>query len=351
MQPYVPQALACQRPDPPTGKMTTVRKFSSIDTALQLLELDPLAGVQIFGVGQLAQRHHPPLALNLPGLICGQGNPPASGQVCKILRNGYPKDHPLRWVDTASRTVSCLALAELADSRPLTGDACLFVPALPHSSYADLQEVMAHLRAPDGCPWDREQTIASTRAYLLDETAEALEAMDAADDPHIAEELGDVLGIVAMIAQIATEEGRFQMADAVRLSVEKLIRRHPHVFGEDDVASMGELYRRWDEIKAEERAAQGKPEPGPLEGIPASLPALRKAREMQSKAHKAGLLERAALAKSDPALARLLPAGSDEQALGGLLWRLVALAQSRGLDAEDALRAYITRWGSQRNEK
>ena len=103
--------------------------------------------------------------------------------------------------------------------------------------------------------------------------------MDAEDDAHIAEELGDVLGIIAMIAQVATEEGRFQMADAVRLSVEKLIRRHPHVFGEDHIDNIEQLFIRWEEIKAEERAAQDRPARDPLDVVPAALPALRKARE------------------------------------------------------------------------
>ena len=171
--------------------------------------------------------------------------------------------------------------------------------------------------------------------------------MDAEDEAQIAEELGDVLGIIAMIAQIATEEGRFQMADAVRLSVEKLIRRHPHVFGEDHIDDMEQLFTRWEEIKAEERAAQDRPARDPLDAVPAALPALRKAVEMQSKADKAGLLDRAALAQSSPDLVGLLPEGSDEQALGLLLWRLVALARARGLDAEDALRAFTGRWRAQ----
>ena len=327
--------------------MTTYDKLGAVAAAAQIIGINPYEGVQIIGAARLAARHHPPFDLGLPALVFGITDQPTVQAVRAVLGNAYPDDHPLQLICPAGNGCGdtfSLPLADLCAQTDLADSACLYVPPLPHSSYADLQDVMAHLRAPYGCPWDQEQTLANTRAFLLDEVAETLEAMDAGDDPHIAEELGDVLGVIAMIAQIAAEEGRFQMADAVRLSVEKLIRRHPHVYGEDEVDDLEQLYKRWEEIKAQERAAQDRPARGPLDGVPAALPALRKALEMQSKAGKAGLLDCPALAQSDPELERLLPEGSDEQALGALLWRLVALARERGLDAEDALRAFVGRW-------
>ena len=333
--------------------MTTFDTIGAAAAAAQIVGIDPHDGVQIIGAVRLTARHHPPLDLGLPALVFGITDPPTALAVRDVLRNAYPDDHPLQLINPTgnpSGSARSLPLAELPAQADIADGVCLYLPPLPHSSYADLQEVVAHLRAPYGCPWDREQTLASTRAFLLDEVAEALEAMDAHDDPHIAEELGDVLGIIAMIAQIATEERRFQMADAVRLSVEKLIRRHPHVFGEDEIDDLEQLYKRWEEIKAEERAAQNKPARRPLDAVPAALPALRKAGEMQSKADKADLLDRSALAQSEPELARLLPEGSGEHALGLLLWRLVALSSARGLDAEDALRAFVGRWRTQVTE-
>ena len=338
---------------PSPAKMTRYEPIQAVEKAVQILGIDPREGLQIIDAARLCGRHHPPFDLALSALVFGVCDQPTAQAVGAVLGNAYPDDHPLQLIDPGRNRSGCtrsLPLAELSAQSELGGGDCLYVPPLPHASYADLQEVMAHLRAPYGCPWDREQTLATTRAYLLDETAEALEALDAGDDLHIAEELGDMLGIVAMIAQIAGEEGRFQMADAVRLSVEKLIRRHPHVFGDDEIENIEQLYVRWEEIKAEERAAQEKPARGPLDSVPAALPALRKAREIQSKAHKAGLLDRAALAQGDPDLARLLPEGSDEQALGLLLWRLVALSRERGLDAEDALRAFAGAWRAQRTK-
>ena len=330
--------------------MTIYEPFGAVAAAAQIVGIDPHEGMQIIGAARLAARHHPPFDLGQPALVLGITDQPTAQAVRAVLGNAYPDDHPLQLIcpdGNGARSARALPLAELAVKAATAEGVCLYVPPLPHSSYADLQDIMAHLRAPYGCPWDREQTLASTRAFLLDEVAETLEAMDAEDEAHIAEELGDVLGIIAMIAQIATEEGRFQMADAVRLSVEKLIRRHPHVFGEDEIDDMEQLFTRWEEIKAEERAAQDRPARGPLDAVPAALPALRKAVEMQSKADKAGLLDRAALAHSSPDLVGLLPEGSDEQALGLLLWRLVALAIARGLDAEDALRAFTGHWRTQ----
>ncbi len=322
-------------------------KSDPIEAAAQIVGIDLHEGLQLIGAARLADRHHPPFDLGRPALVLEIADAPTARAVGAVLGNAYPRDHPLQLIcldESGTRYARAVPLAEFSTPAGLVEPACLYVPPLHHSSYSDLQEVMAHLRAPYGCPWDREQTLVSTRAFLLDEVAETLEAMDSEDEAHIAEELGDVLGIIAMIAQIATEEGRFQMADAVRKSVEKLIRRHPHVFGEDDIDDMEHLYTRWEEIKAEERASQDRPARGPLDAVPAALPALRKAREMQSKAAKAGLLDRVALAESSPELERLLPEGSDEQALGLLLWRLAALANARGLDGEDALRAFIGRW-------
>lgn len=336
--------------------MTLYEPMAAAAAAAQVAGIDPQEGMQIIGAARLVARHHPPFDLGQPALVLGITDQQTAQAVRQALGSAYPDDHPLQLIavdENGAGSAISLPLANLCKQAANAGHDSLnvlnvlYVPPLPHSSYADLQNVMAHLRAPNGCPWDREQTLASTRAYLLDEVAEALEAMDGEDDEHIAEELGDVLGIIAMIAQIATEEGRFQMADAVRLSVEKLIRRHPHVFGESEVDDLEHLFVRWEEIKAEERAAQDRPPRGPLDAVPAALPALRKAREMQSKAAKAGILDRAALAQSDGELTRLLPQGSDEKALGLLLWRLVALSGERDLDAEDALRAFVVRWRTQ----
>ncbi len=209
-------------------------------------------------------------------------------------------------------------------------------------------------RAPDGCPWDREQTLTSIRHDLLGETVEVLEAIDIEEanseeagidnGEHIAEELGDVLMLATMMTQIAAEDGRFQMADVITNIVEKLIRRHPHVFGDQSVNGTDEVAVNWDAIKVQEKAGKGLAPAGPLDGVPAQLPALEKARKLQGKARKAGLLDRQALATSEPGLLDWLGPQPDDQAIGAALWALVALADENGVNAEGALRAQAVKY-------
>lgn len=321
---------------------------SFIDAASTALGLDPLEGCQIVDGMGLAARHHPPLDISLPALIGQVYSRQVASDVKLTLLNAYAPEQPVTLIQAAStpaQRIQNFLLHELDRQDNFDHLTSLFIPAQrPGGSFSDLQELIAHLRAPEGCPWDQEQTLLSLREFLLAECCEVLEAMDNEDDEHTAEELGDVLGIVAMIVQVATEEGRFQMADAIRASVEKLTRRHPHVFDLANVPDMAALYSQWDAIKAQERADKGQKPKGALDGIPAALPSLEKARELQSKAEKAGLLSRAEVAAENPALAALLPPGSDAAALGRLLWQLTALAKARDLQAEAALREYAVRF-------
>src|SRR5712664_1478473 len=146
-----------------------------------------------------------------------------------------------------------------------------------------LVALQARLRAPNGCPWDREQTHATLRTYLIEEAYEVLDAMKSGDDAKFANEMGDLLLQVVFHSQIATEEGRFTVADVIREVHEKMVRRHPHVFGEKRAKDAAEVLRNWEQIKAEERAgAQGRQEHGDVEkkeqrkslldGVPRGLP-------------------------------------------------------------------------------
>ncbi len=308
--------------------------------------IDAMDGSQVVDGMLLARRHHPQIDVHLPALVAQVYARHVASDVKLVLLNAYPPEHPVTLIHAAGTETArteTVALHELDHSRDFDHLTSVYVPPLPRSSLLDLQELIAHLRAPEGCPWDQEQTLSSLKGFLLDEAAETVEAIDNEDDDHTAEELGDLIGITVMIAQVAGEEGRFQMADALRASVEKLTRRHPHVFGEAAVADMDALYVQWDEIKAQERKAKGQAPKGPLD-LPASLPALEKARQMQSKAEKADLLSRKALAQENPALADLLPAGTGEEELGRLLWQLVAVAKQLDLEPESALRSYAIRF-------
>ena len=158
--------------------------------------------------------------------------------------------------------------------------------------FEKLVRVMARLRAPGGCPWDREQTHATLRTYLIEEAYEVLEALDGADDVKFAEELGDLLLQVVFHAQMADEEGRFTIVDVIREIYEKMIRRHPHVFGEKQAKDAAEVLRNWEIIKKEERQAKGAVEEetaeSVLDGVPRSLPALLEGYQLTRKAARIG---------------------------------------------------------------
>ena len=193
-----------------------------------------------------------------------------------------------------------------------------------------LLETMRRLRAPGGCPWDQEQTHESLRPYLLEEAAEAVDAMASGDDAHLAEELGDVLLQVAFHAVIGEEEGRFGYGDVEDAIVEKLVRRHPHVFGDVAVADADEVVRNWQAIKARERG--GAPRSA-AERVPRSLPALRRAADLG-----AALEWRLA-----PELGRrtLADLAADPEALAPALLALAQAAADAGLDPELTLRDHV----------
>ncbi len=192
-----------------------------------------------------------------------------------------------------------------------------------------LLEIMRQLRAPNGCPWDREQSHESLRPYLLEEAAEAVDAVSSGDRLELASELGDVLLQVAFHSVIAEEEGTFSYETVETAIVEKLIRRHPHVFGTVSVTGSDEVVTNWNAIKSQERA--GKPERHPAERVPAALGALARAVEIQKAL---------GVAKGTKAeVARALETSSDDAAgVSDVLEAVVAWARGQGVHAEVALR-------------
>jgi tetrapyrrole methylase family protein/MazG family protein len=326
----------------------TVDGLSFVAPAFAAVGVDLMDGAQVLDAMLLARQHYPQIDPCLPLLLAQVFARWLASDVKLTLLAAYPAEHPVTLIyaaGTAQQRTVTLPLAELDRHDDFDHLTSLFAPPLPqYSSFSALLELVAHLRAPEGCPWDREQTLETLRKDLLGEAAEVLEAIDLEADGrdnsrHIAEELGDLALVVAMMAQIAQEEGRFQMGDIMREVVTKLIRRHPHVFAEVQVSGVDHVLANWDAIKAQEKAAAGV-QPHPLDGIPAALPALEKARKLQSKAARLGLFDRSAAAYAHPPLADLLAAQPDADRLGALLWQLVALAREHDLDAEDALRQY-----------
>ena len=200
-------------------------------------------------------------------------------------------------------------------------------PIVDLSSVAAVTRIAERLRAPDGCPWDQQQTHASLRPHLLEEAYEALEALDSGDQGRLRDELGDLLFQIAIHAQIAHEAGAFDMSDVARRIGEKLVRRHPHVFAGTELR--GDLLAQWERIKREEREAGGRSDESILSGVPTDLPALFAAERLQERAARVGL---------EPARIDLPLDVDDPAFLGELLFDLVALAREKGFDAESALR-------------
>lgn len=211
-------------------------------------------------------------------------------------------------------------------------------PTAFHSQLQALRATMARLRAPGGCPWDIEQTHHSLRRYLIEETAELLDTLDRLDYDHMKEELGDVLLQVYFHAQIAEDNGRFDLEEVAAAINEKLIRRHPHVFGDMELNDADAVLRQWEELKKIERSASGKAEkPALLKELPPKLPATLYAADLVRQLRKKNLQwpEQACRAEVETLQDTL-----NEQEAGRQLFVWVAACQANGIDPEAALRTY-----------
>ena len=279
------------------------------------------------------------------------------------LMQDYPDDWQIvlvRWAGVpGSQEVRHIPLYML-DRELVDYLTSVFVPALPPEKrrprFPELVGLMSRLRAPDGCPWDREQTSTSLREYLIEETYEAIEAIDLDDPELLCEELGDVLLQVVFHAQLASEVGDFNIDDVTEGIVDKLVRRHPHVFGEVDVADSAEVLRNWEKIKKDEKKDQeNRRRDSILDGVPVGLPALMQAMEISKRAVKVGFewgSMQDVLAKLDEETtelkAELFCEAIDSERvlseLGDLLFTVVQIARWNRLDPEEALRTMVARF-------
>ncbi|HEU4673249.1 MAG TPA: nucleoside triphosphate pyrophosphohydrolase [Candidatus Limnocylindrales bacterium] len=325
--------------------------------------LDPVRGLQIVVAERLVATPIEPSVplLVVPGSTIGSAAPqppvplpgragPAGRDPVAVLARLYPADHPVGPLDDGpALTVGELDAAVL--ERPL------YLAPLPvEEAFAapwGMPAISARLRQPDGCPWDREQTHVSLRNHLLEEAYEVYDAISDPATPDLADELGDLWLQVVLHAQLAAEEGVFDLADVQAAIASKIVRRHPHVFGEAEARTASDVNRQWERIKAAERAERaGRAGDGPaeaprsaLEGISRSLPALAASQEMQERAANIGYdwpsIE-GVLAKVEEEVGELraaeAPADRAEE-LGDVLFVLVNVARRLGVEAEAALRA------------
>ena len=317
------------------------------ELAFALTHLDglALASLQIFDAGVLAEQRYPHLDPAAPVLVLGLANIEQVTKIAAALLLAYPPAHTCALLDDAGRRE--LTLGELSQVALASNAGLWIAPLASPSAYAAVQDVVARLRAPDGCPWDRELTWVKMRASVLEEAHELLDALDADDPEKVAEELGDLLLQVALLTQIAAEEGHFRFPEVVAHIVEKLIRRHPHVFGGVEVSGTEEVLANWEAIKRAERAANGDAaqKRSPLAGIPKGLPALAQAEAYQDRMSR--LREVIALDAPWSVLADLpADAALTPELVGDALFALVAWTRARGVEAESALRETNARYAA-----
>lgn len=324
--------------------------LSFVEPVLSALRIDAL-GLQIADALDLAGQHSPLLDPDRPALVAQLYSRQVASDVKLTLLNVYPPEHMVtvvRNAGIAGQEVRPLPLEDLDREEPshLTS---LYIPPLPQpGSLISFQELIAHLRSPLGCPWDREQTHQSLRPHLLEETYEVLAALDLDDMDELREELGDLLLQIVLHTQIATECGEFTMPEVVGQIMQKLRRRHPHVFGEITVEGTGEILRNWEEIKRTEKGTRRVS--STFEGVSGALPALARAQAISSRAARIGFEWPSAQAlwgKIEENMAGLRAAQSTEaqaHELGDLLFTLVSLARWLKIDAESALREATARF-------
>lgn len=326
----VPQILAQAR----TYQIATrvVAGVSWVEGACAALGISPHArGLQLADARVLAQQYFPRLDPDQPALIGHVATRQLARACQRALRWLYPREHTIQCLD-AEGTPAARTL-ESAHTHKCNAATVWYVPPLAQAGgLSALGQVVAHLRAPTGCPWDRAQTHQSLRKDFLEECYEVLETLDANDVPHLREELGDLLLHIFLQAQIAAEAGEFLLTDVIADIAAKLVRRHPHVFGDVKVNSTDEIFANWERIKRDER--NGAPARSRL---PRAFPALTRAQKAIKRAKRT-----ATPRDVQRAVARLARAPTRERAFGEALLALAALATARGVDAESALRTAVT---------
>jgi len=328
--------------------LRVVEGLSFLEPTFSALGLDPFPRLTLFDALTLGQAHVPAFAPDIPVLVAQIYSRLVASEVKSTLTGIYPDEHPVELIHNAGtkeQMVETLALFEIDRSEHIGLQSVLFVPSLGEgTSLEAFQEIVAHLRAPNGCPWDKEQTHESLRKHMLEESYEAIAAIDSGDFSAMREEFGDLLLQVMLNSQIASEEGEFTFNDVVKGVYDKIVRRHPHVFGEVKVNGVDGVLVNWEKLKEGERKGEGKADKGILDGLPLALPALSQAQEYQDRAARVGFdwteidgvldkvreeIEEIKKAETDLELA---------SEMGDLFFAVVNLARWKKVDSESALR-------------
>src|SRR5699024_6613302 len=262
---------------------------SYLDDLFTSLHIDPIEGFQFvdatsFDRFQLDYQHHL--------IFCQVYDRFVASNVKLTLLEDLPAEHQVQIVEAAGserENITTLPLKELDHTLEINNLTSVYVPPVSqenlHHTFSYLRDVIARLRAPDGCPWDRKQTHESLRQYIMEEVYELIDAIDAKDDDGMIEELGDVLLQVMLHSQIGEDDGYFSVDDVIRAITDKMIHRHPHVFQDQSAETVDEVYQKWEALKQEEKRNKRE---SILDGVPKHIPALAKAYQLQQKAGKVG---------------------------------------------------------------
>jgi tetrapyrrole methylase family protein/MazG family protein len=355
--PYIAEATCpaiAQRAREQGLEVRVIDGLSFLEPTMTALGIDPLPHTALLDALALAAAHAPPFPPSAAAIVAQIYSREVASDVKLTLMGVYPDEHPVKLIHAAGtieEKVEALALYEI-DRSPYIGTlTTLYVhPLDPATSFEAFQDVIAHLRAPDGCPWDREQTHQTLRTGLLEETYEVLSAIDVDDPEAMREEFGDLLLLIMMHAQIAAEYGEFTMADVLHDISNKIVHRHPHVFGDLKVGDPGDVLLNWERMKAEERAANGKAEASLLDGVNLAIPALLQAYQYQLRAAHIGfdwpdvqgVWEKYNEELDEFRTADTESARADE--MGDLLFSVVNLSRWYKIDPESALREANTRF-------
>jgi tetrapyrrole methylase family protein / MazG family protein len=315
--------------------------LSLVTSVFDTLRISPPPRLTLLEARTLASAHVPPFPPDMPALLTGVDSRELAAHLKSVLLTTYPKEHEVSVVEGGNWNVE--RIVDL-DGEPVSDDSCWFIPALGEgTSFESFAEIVAHLRAPDGCPWDKEQTHESLRKHLLEESYEAISAIDSGDFTDMREEFGDLLLQVVLQSQIANEEGQFNVNQVVQGIHSKIVRRHPHVFGELKLDDVDGVLSNWEKLKEKERGGRNDGK-GLLDGVPAALPALSQAQEYQDRAARVrfdwndidGVLEK--LKEEIDEVKRAETDFELASEIGDLFFALVNLARWKKVDAESALR-------------
>ncbi len=326
-----------------------VHGLSFVEPSLALAGVDALDGLQVLDALQIAAMYHPPINPDYPALIGQVYSRQVASDVKLTLMNQYADDFSVQLIHgagTAEGHAETLPLYEIDRSPHIDHLTSLYVPALGGmTSFEHFQEIIAHLRSPEGCPWDRKQTHESLRQFLLEEAYEVLEAIDSGDTDELYKELGDLLLQIVLHTQIAIDDGEFHMTDVLRHVNEKMVRRHPHVWSSVEVAGADDVVTNWTALKQQEKAANGQATESELDGISRAMPALLVSYLYQERAARVGFdwpVIGDVRAKLDEEMDEVLAALDDPdhaaEELGDVLFVLVNWARWLKIEPENALR-------------